>query len=277
MNILNDLDLCSFDYPSKVKIVVCCDLDETYLPYHNDNKFQSGISELEEFIIKHGERLSLLIGWVTGSNLDAVLRKVDGHISKFPHFVSSSLGTKLHWIYENKMVESFLWKERVLKSGYNKNKIYEIVEILQNAGIEIIPESNDYQDEYKQAFYYQINPFIERDFEIITETAEKFNTKVLFNKCNAAAGDPINCYDVEFIPKCCGKGEVLLFLKDYFELNKEDFWAFGDSCNDFSMFENAGHAFLVGNADLQAKKYYDHILPENYCYAIKNTLSQLLK
>lgn len=51
--------------------------------------------------------------------------------------------------------------------------------------------------------------------------AADFTMKVLFNKCIPAANDPENCYDVELFPTCCGKGEVIDFLKEELNLSSD--------------------------------------------------------
>ncbi|MCD7936266.1 MAG: HAD hydrolase family protein, partial [Tannerellaceae bacterium] len=125
--------------------------------------------------------------------------------------------------------------------------------------------------------YYPIQNSIEHDFNLIRHTAANFNMKVLFNKCNPAAGDPEDCYDVELLPICCGKGEVIDFLKEELKLSSGNFYCFGDSFNDFSMFTKTKNAWLVANADPEAKKNHPHVLEKKYCIGIKEKMQEILK
>ncbi|NAW52113.1 HAD-IIB family hydrolase [Elizabethkingia argentiflava] len=265
-----------YHYPRQIKKVVCSDLDETFLPHNPAEYSSSGVADLESFLLRAIDEQSLIFGWITGSNLDAALRKTKDYISYLPHFIASSLGTEFYWVKNGKMVEPLEWKQKIENSGYSSREVSRALAIIKLSGIELLEEPQDYQGKYKSTFYYFIRAQMEEDFQIISQIAAVHHCKVLFNRCNPAAGDPENCYDVEFIPHCCGKGEVIDFLKENLSLSSEDFYAFGDSCNDFSMFSRAGHAFLVGNAETSAKEDYPAVLNENYCVGIRNKLIELL-
>ncbi|RDH41489.1 HAD-IIB family hydrolase [Zooshikella ganghwensis] len=276
MTFLDKYNIEPFNYPSSVKRLVFCDFDETYLPFSNENKNKSGVSDLENLIQLNHDILSLLIGWVTGSNLESVLRKSDGYISYLPHFIASSLGTEFHWIKNGQVQESEEWANRIVQSGFSKKNIDKILVTLSSSGINLIKQNSDYQGKYKESYYYSISETENDDIKIIKEISNRYNVKASFTRCNPAAGDPENSYDVDFIPTCCGKDEVVLFLCEYFSIDKSNTWSFGDSFNDFPMFKQTDKAFLVGNADPDAKAKHKHILQSNYCFGIKEKLSELL-
>lgn len=275
MNLSHDLPLSSFDYPSKIERIICSDFDETYLPFGN-NKNESGIRELEDFMDDHVNDLSAIIGWVTGSSLESVLNKSRGYISRLPHFIAGSMGTELYMIEDTKISESQKWIERIVNTGFSKEKIGELVELLQIAGIRLYKQIDDYQGKYMECYYYKISENLREDLALIKKAADNFNMKAILTKCSIGAGDPPDCYDLQFVPLCCGKEQILLFLSEQLSVKPENTWAFGDSCNDLEMLNAAGNAFLVGNADPTAKKMFKFTLPENYCYGIKNKLSEML-
>ncbi len=95
-----------FTKPKTIKLVVCCDLDETYIPHSDSDKKTAGINELEEFIEKVGVTKGMLIGWTTGTNLNSAIRKANGYITRSPHFICCSLGTEFYWISNGRLVES---------------------------------------------------------------------------------------------------------------------------------------------------------------------------
>lgn len=269
-------NMTSHNFPSRIVNVICSDLDETFLPFNDENKKHSGIPELEQYLRENIEKYSVIFGWITGSNLESALRKTKGYISHYPHFIASSLGTEFHWIKHNKIEESENWSQLISTSGYKKENIDHILRVLNEEKIILTYEPEDYQGKYKATLYYYIHGEVEHNFKIIQEVASEFKVKVLFNKCNPAAGDPENCYDVEFIPQCCGKGEVIDFLIDELNLSPDNIYCFGDSFNDFSMFSRTKKSFLVGNADFKAKEKYPNILNRNYCFGIKDKLEELI-
>lgn len=266
----------SYTFPEKIKHVVCSDLDETFLPFADEHKPYSGIDVLEQFLLSNIESKSLIFGWITGSNLSSALRKTKGYITCYPHFIASCLGTEFHWIINNEIQESEAWKNRILASGYAHSNVDLIVAELKKHGIYLEIEGEDYQGMYKSTYYYHINGDTTADFLLIEKLAAEYHVKVLFNKCNPGAGDPANSYDVEFMPHCCGKGEVVDFLIGELGVISENVYCFGDSFNDFSMFSRTKNAFLVGNADPEAKRKHPQVLEGEYCYSIKNKLKEML-
>jgi kanosamine-6-phosphate phosphatase len=266
----------NYPYPNKIDTVICSDLDETFLPFSDSNKKNSGIPLLESFLLENIQNKNLIFGWITGSNLDSALSKTSDYISYLPHFIACSLGTEFYWVEDGLLNEPELWIKQIIESGYRKENVDLILEILRYNDIDLILQSDDYQSKYKSSFYYTIRESYRDDFSFIESVALNYNCKVLFSRANPAAGDPENSFDVEFIPKCCGKGEVVEFLKKILSLNSENFYAFGDSFNDFSMFSKVSNSFLVGNADPLAKVQFPNTLSENYCIGITKKLKEKL-
>ncbi|WP_244298029.1 HAD family hydrolase [Actinobacillus vicugnae] len=116
---------------------------------------------------------------------------------------------------------------------------------------------------------------MESDFNLIKALADKYHIRVMFTKCNPAAGDPENCYDIEFIPTCCGKDQAVLFLLEELNISQNNVLAFGDSANDVTMFSKAGKGYLVSNADKTAIKTYGSSLNLPYCHGILNILKEI--
>ncbi|MDR2919470.1 MAG: HAD-IIB family hydrolase [Tannerella sp.] len=266
----------SYSFPNKVKSVICSDLDETFLPFADEHKPYSGIAGLEQYLSDNIESKSMIFGWITGSNLSSVLRKTKGYITRYPHFVASSLGTEFHWIINNEIKESDSWRNRIVASGYEHSNVDLIVAELEKQDIYLEKEDDDYQGIYKSTYYYHINGDTAADFLLMEKLAAEYHVKVLFNKCTLRAGDPENCYDIEFMPHGCGKGEVVDFLIKELDVSPENVYCFGDSFNDFSMFARTKNAFLVGNADPEAKRQHPQVLEKEYCYGIRSKLEELL-
>lgn len=53
----------------------------------------------------------------------------------------------------------------------------------------------------------------------------------------------------EIVPKGCNKATGIQFLLEYFGMDKDDAYVFGDSFNDQAMLEYVKHAIVMGNGD----------------------------
>ncbi|EQA0735875.1 HAD-IIB family hydrolase, partial [Escherichia coli] len=160
-------------------------------------------------------------------------------------------------------------------SGYSRQNVNCLVKILMEKEIPLLKQPEDYQGPFKVSYYYPESPSIASDFATIQELADERRIRVVFTRCNPAAGDPSGCYDVEFIPLCCGKDQAVSFLMEETGLPKEAIIAFGDSANDFAMFAQAGSGYLVGNADPFAVSQYGNRLNSAYCHGILSVLKEL--
>lgn len=272
MVFLNKTLPLEFPFPERVRVIACCDLDETYIPFLPEKKELGGVGELENYLASESQRKGVLLGWITGTNMNSALRKAEGYISRSPHFLCCSLGTEFYWIRQGNLVPSRSWLQRIKRSGFRRENVTKILQMIVEKGICLDRQPEDYQGPFKSSFYYHIREEMPDDFDWIRSLAGQFNIRTLFTKCNPAAGDPPDAYDVEFIPRCCGKDEAVSFLMERTGLHRNAVLAFGDSCNDFPMFERAGHAYLVANADSAAIKMHGNNLDKPYCHGILSIL-----
>lgn len=272
MDSSNNLLPLELPFPEKVKLIACCDLDETYIPFSPENRQYGGVGELEEYLGGEGHPKGILLGWITGTNRRSALRKAQGYISRSPHFLCCSLGTEFYWIKAGRLVPSVTWSERIKQSGFCLENVDRVLKAIRERGILLERQPEDYQGPYKASFYYRVREDMLNDFAWIKNQARAFNIRTLFTKCNPAAGDPADSYDMEFIPLCCGKDEAVSFLMERMGLRQDAVLAFGDSCNDFPMFERAGHAYLVANADRTAIDMHGYCLDRPYCHGILSVL-----
>ena len=66
-----------------------------------------------------------------------------------------------------------------------------------------------------------------------------------------------NCYDM--FPVNGGKGKGVQLVLEYFGIDKTDALCFGDSMNDFDMFEEVGFSVAMGNAGNELKNVADYV------------------
>lgn len=266
----------TFKYPKCVNRLICCDFDETYMPYNEYDKKHSGIVELEQFIDENNDKLSGIIGWISGSSIFSIIKKAKHNISKYPHFIAASLGTELYWIIDKKLCISEEWRNNIVDSGFDKNNIAKITSELAIKGIILHKQKNDYQGIFMESYYYYSSKDEYKHILEIENISLKYNVKTEVSYCNPAAGDPQECYDILFIPNCCGKKEVLMFVANNLNVHLRDTWAFGDSLNDYEMLIYAGNSFALANADPALKSRMNNsVLKHKYCHGIMEALKKI--
>ena len=96
-------------YFETLDFVVFADFDETYMPCDPTVFQKSGIGELEAVIRSNASYANMLLGWVTGSSLEIIKRKIDQRVILPPDFISTNLGTELYWSVNSEFVEDLSW------------------------------------------------------------------------------------------------------------------------------------------------------------------------
>lgn len=63
----------------------------------------------------------------------------------------------------------------------------------------------------------------------------------------------------EVVPKGYSKAAAIKYILKYFQMTPEDAYVFGDSSNDLSMFQYAGHAIAMGHHDPVLEPYTEFV------------------
>ena len=110
----------------------------------------------------------------------------------------------------------------------------------------------------------------------VMEKADKANKLALWNPDPAVAarhekeaqaqfGDRINatlaggCW-IDFMGSGVSKGQAICMLQEMYGITREETMAFGDSCNDISLLEQAGQSYAVENAHPDLKKIATQVI-----------------
>ncbi|MFP3324958.1 HAD family hydrolase, partial [Planococcus sp. SIMBA_160] len=103
------------------------------------------------------------------------------------------------------------WMKRLDAQGFSDAKIEDILQTVREKGITLKAQTQLGSSGYKKNFYYQ-----EQDertdlhhLSFIQTLAKERGVAVNINKCNPLAGDPADCYDVDFLPVGTGKDEIV--------------------------------------------------------------------
>lgn len=76
----------------------------------------------------------------------------------------------------------------------------------------------------------------------------------------------------EIIPEGTSKGTAITYIAEYFNIPKDDCYAFGDAPNDLPMFEAAGHGIALGNAYDCVKDAAEYVTTDIDAHGIRNAL-----
>ncbi|MFE2531600.1 HAD-IIB family hydrolase [Streptomyces sp. NPDC059371] len=263
-----------------VRTVAFCDFDETYLAHENTPDQQHSRRTLEDYLARAGARHGLLFGWVTGSSLTSVLHKARGHRLRFlPHFMACSLGTELYVAGDAGMVPEPGWTQRLPAAEHIRGLAQEAVRQLHALDVPLIPQTCRAPDSRVVSYYYATRD-PERDarrLALIGHIADRSLLEVNLSRCNPAAGDPEDCYDVDFLPRGCGKRKIVEHICRLHGVNTAQAFAFGDSGNDLEMLASVGRGLLVGNCTDEARSRYPRVSGSRHTDAILFELEGALK
>ncbi|NPC94174.1 HAD-IIB family hydrolase [Bacillus sp. WMMC1349] len=270
------LSFHNLEQVDKPKYAVFCDFDETYFAHSITDESRKALIDLETFIHSHHLDKKILLGWVTGSSLSAVLTKMKrGGFRYLPHFIASNLGTEITFFSKEGQIPDNEWEERLRQSGFTYETVKQLKNILdEKYGITLIPQTQHGYSGYKVNYYYtSVNESADqRALDVIRDLAAEHQIGVNINRCNPLAGDPENSYDVDFIPLQTGKPYIVDFILEQFKIRKEHSFAFGDSGNDVEMLKKVDHGYLVGNATAEAKLLHSRITQGSYTTGILEVL-----
>ena len=99
---------------------------------------------------------------------------------------------------------------------------------------------------YSRAFTKKQGDFY--TFDMFYQSQEHYQTMVEIFKEDLIINDhggmgSCDCSTIEF-----DKGSAIAYLLDYFHIDKDNAYAFGDGYNDQAMFREVGHGIAMGNA-----------------------------
>ncbi|SDW97907.1 kanosamine-6-phosphate phosphatase [Marininema mesophilum] len=270
-----------FSNVTSPKYIVFCDFDETYYPHSLIGDRQHYFHELEKYIEKKSNDGELMFGLVTGSSMKSVLDKMErGNFRFLPHFIASDLGTEITYFTEDYFGKRDVeWDYRLENGNFSKRKSDEIIQLLQEKyRVYLRAQTQLGISRYKHNFYYQEqNELVDGEsFLAIKTVAKQYGVAVNMNRCNPLAGDPEDCFDVDFTPIGTGKDEIVRFMLNKYKVKPEHTFAFGDSGNDLEMLKAVKHGYLVENATEEAKNAHAKVAAGEYSIGIINTLKSIL-
>ncbi|MFG3658022.1 HAD-IIB family hydrolase [Streptomyces sp. NPDC047706] len=264
-------DLGVLPMPRTVRTVVFSDFDETYLAHAGTPGHVRSRRRLESYLAEAAQRHGMLFGWVTGSSLGSVLRKTETHgMHTLPHFLACSLGTELYTVRDGALHPDPGWLRGLPGSAHIAVLAEQVVRELRLRGMPLVPQHNRPPGTRVISHYYYAQD-AERDarnLALVRQVAEALSLGVSVSRCSPAAGDPEDCYDVDFLPPACGKRRIVDYVCRVHGVDPAGAYAFGDSGNDLEMLAAVGAGTLVGNCTEEARSRYPRVSAWSHTDAI---------
>jgi kanosamine-6-phosphate phosphatase len=258
-----------------VRAVAFSDFDETYLAHSATERERTCREALEDYLVEAGERYGLLFGWVTGSSLSSVLHKAHAHrLRTLPHFVACSLGTELLLSDGGELRPDPGWQRLLPDADSLGRSVRTVVQGLSDIGVSLDPQPGRARDSLVKSYYCRSrDPGSDaRNLAAVREAAARGALGVNVSRCNPAAGDPSDCYDVDLLPRTCGKRQIVRYICRKYGIDPADAFAFGDSGNDLEMLAAVGHGVLVGNCTEEARSRHPRVSDRCHADAVLTTL-----
>jgi kanosamine-6-phosphate phosphatase len=264
------------------KYIIFCDFDESYYPHETNADTQVRNIELfEDRIWELANKGEVLIGLVTGSNVDVVLKKMSKRTYRYlPHFIAGNLGTEIRYFdnHTSGTVDE-VWLRDIRESGFHLDTVESVFSTLSDQNINLEQQPNFYNSTSMYSYYYhaQDEKKDAGNLEQIRTLANQYNMDVNISRCNPLAGDPEDSYDIDFLPSNKGKHKVVEYILKKYGMNEADAIAFGDSGNDLKMLQSVKHGYLLGNATEEAKSKHNKVTNGIYFEGINNKLDEFFK
>jgi kanosamine-6-phosphate phosphatase len=257
----------------RFRAAVYMDFDETYLAHNMTPVRRRDLRELENYMSDESIA-DVLFAWVTGSSLSRVeqrLAQVGGSLA--PKVVASSLGSDLRVTREGRLQPDKRWEARVNAERVSSSSIADLVREVAHFGICLQPQSDT--SHLRASFYFAgsgEHAVDRRSCDRIVAAARKVRIAAFVAPCNPMAGDPEGMYDVDLVPLCAGKANVVRYVANAFGIPLENSFAFGDSVADLEMLRLVGNGYLVRNATAEASRLHSVSTQRDYARGILDTL-----
>jgi kanosamine-6-phosphate phosphatase len=257
--------------------MIFLDLDETIFD-HNERSHQA-FHALEAYLKYLKNYYYISYGVVTGCNQEEAQRKLNElDMSLFPDFVALGFGTDIYYYHANQYFHDVEWNQ-LHQLTFKKEEINAVLRALKKQNIHLVKEDRS-DNPLKESYYYfigdtEVTSHEERaNLRLIKLLANKHHLKVVISKCNQNIGDPINAYDIDFIPITSGKEKAAQYLTRRFHVDKNNTFGFGDSENDLALLKYCAHGYAVSNATTNLKNYIQKVCKHHHAQGVHEVLKQ---
>jgi kanosamine-6-phosphate phosphatase len=256
--------------------VVFADFDETYLAHDGAPERRRDRRALEEFLIEEARARGIVFGWVADGPIDAVSESVAAHgLRVLPHFLASSRGAEIELFSREGGRRPWPeWEARLAAGGlFSRSRVLAAVGDLERRGL--VLERHDHGRRLER---YRFEPArawrIGEALAWIRQAADRNGVSAHVAPCHPALGDPEGAYDIDFIPRCAGKRQVVEFVLERLGLPRSRAVSFGDDVGDLDMLQAVEHGYLVDNATDEARCRFPRTAGASYARGILDVLER---
>lgn len=234
--------------------IVFSDFDGTLLHYHSEKNY---FSKYELGILKNLKQCGIKFCIVTGRTLSFF--KQFPELLEFVDYILASNGAVIYEVGSNKVIYYNLIQEASLHQIVYyaiSNKLSFILNCLEEFyryDLDSFPSYNDFISRHYSC--EQVVLFCNN--QKITDCVDYLSSlpNIIVNNFNERTDEylmDINCSSVS-------KGNSIVWLCKYLEIEMEDTIGFGDGDNDLSMFQVVGKSVVVGNASDKIRQISDDV------------------
>ncbi len=220
--------------------LVCSDLDRTLLPNGDQPESPHARAILWHLLITH----ELAIAYVSGRNLDLVLRAIEDYDLAVPVAIAADVGTSIYWRTKDTWQFDVSWQGLIGLdwNGCDSEHIQRLLESVTS----LSSQSADRQSRYKCSFFY-VHGMDEVQIEQEVQqrlTGDGIKASLLFSH------DPLTDQGLlDVVPQSATKREAVAYMATQSKLHLNDVLFAGDSGNDVTALVADHPGVLVANAD----------------------------
>lgn len=225
--------------------LLCTDLDRTLLP--NGEQIESTLARpiLWHLLAAHDVQLA----YVSGRDLERVLRAVDDFNLKLPDFIVADVGSTIYMPNEHGWTSQEEW-QLLIGKDWNGLEGEGVKALLQS--VDGLREQEDNrQNRFKCSYYFSIDADRDRLKRVVEGRLNPQGIRASL----VISDDPerhVGLLDV--VPKCAGKVYAVDYLQNFLGLRPSDILFAGDSGNDVSALASHFPSVTVANADDDVRK-----------------------
>jgi hypothetical protein len=135
--------------------VIFCDFDQTYLVRRPSTMRHRAIVELEHCLLAIVPSYRMLVGWVSGSSLQSIVKKISPvNLRLLPHFIASKNGAGLSFISPPRPAVEMRWSRQIRRSGYSSRALNSLLRKISSLGVLLHHQRPTEANGYADSFYY---------------------------------------------------------------------------------------------------------------------------
>ncbi len=197
-----------------------------------DNTLLGEAEAAQAFNLWHGDQHDMAFGIATGRSLHSALAILSQNLVAPPAVMITSVGSEIyHRAHGGVYTRDDAWSA-IIDAGWDREAIGALLDTLPG----LRPQSPLEQRRHKLSY------FTDGDSDIAQRVRDALSTAGLTASVIHSHGRYL-----DILPLAASKGTAVEYVRQYFELRRDQLIVAGDSGNDVEMLRTCAHAIIVGN------------------------------